>query len=126
MLNFNEILTFDSKNAYDFAYDLSMRKNFSTPKIYTANGDLKKRWYVYFSFRNPETGKLKRITPFYGDANKHKTKSDRMFVLLVYKHKIEELLKKDTILLKIIQRYFKNNMRKIIPKWLQLKNRQLP
>ena len=94
MLNFNEILTFDSKNAYDFAYDLSMRKNFSTPKIYTANGDLKKRWYVYFSFRNPETGKLKRITPFYGDANKHKTKSDRMFVLLVYKHKIEELLKK--------------------------------
>ncbi|SNR50848.1 Phage integrase family protein [Lutibacter agarilyticus] len=91
---FNEILTFESKSAYDFAYDLSMRKNFSTPKIYTANGDLKKRWYVYFSFRNPETGRLKRITPFYGDANKHKTKSDRMFVLSIYKHKIETLLKK--------------------------------
>ncbi|SNR62866.1 hypothetical protein SAMN06265371_10788 [Lutibacter agarilyticus] len=70
MSNFNEILTFESKSAYDFAYDLSMKKNFSTPKIYTANGDLKKRWYVYFSFRNPKTGRLKRITPFYGDANK--------------------------------------------------------
>ena len=94
MPNFNEILTFEIKSAYDFAYDLSMKNNFSTPKIYTANGDLKKRWYVYFSFRNPKTGRLKRITPFYGDANKHKTKSDRMFVLSVYKHKIEMLLKK--------------------------------
>ncbi|WP_298366458.1 site-specific integrase [uncultured Lutibacter sp.] len=94
MSNFNKSLIFDNQNAYDFAYDLSMKKNYSNPKIYDANGDLSKRWYVYFSYRNPKTGKLKRITPFYGDANKYKTKSDRMFVLAVYKHKIQELLKR--------------------------------
>ncbi|WP_157961205.1 tyrosine-type recombinase/integrase [Lutibacter citreus] len=94
MSNFNKSLIFDNQNAYVFAYDLSMKKKYSNPKIYDANGDLSKRWYVYFSYRNPETGKLKRITPFYGDANKYKTKSDRMFVLAVYKHKIQELLRR--------------------------------
>lgn len=94
MFNFNKFLIFDSQNAYESAYDLSMKKNYSNPKIYDANGDLSKRWYVYFSYRNPETGKLKRIAPFYGEANKYKTKSDRMFVLAVYKHKIKELLKR--------------------------------
>ena len=71
-----------------------MKKNYSNPKIYTANSDLKKRWYVYFSYRNPKTGRLKRITPFYGDANKYKTKEDRLFVLSAYRKKILELLKK--------------------------------
>ncbi|PCH99484.1 MAG: hypothetical protein COB81_11030 [Flavobacteriaceae bacterium] len=93
MSNFNEILTFENESAYDFAYDLSMKMNYSNPKVYTANGDLQKRWYVYFSYRNPETGRLKRITPFYGDAHKYKTKEDRMFVLSVYRKKILELLK---------------------------------
>jgi len=65
----NEIITFEYESAYDCAYDLTVKKNYSTPKVYTANGDLKKRWYVYFSFRNPKTGKLKRITPFYGEVN---------------------------------------------------------
>lgn len=66
---------------------------FSTPKIYTANGDLKKRWYVYFSFRNPETGKLKRITPFYGNPNTYKTKEERLQVLSVYRKTLLKLLK---------------------------------
>ena len=39
MSNLNEILTFEYGNAYDFAYDLSMKKNYSNPKIYTASGD---------------------------------------------------------------------------------------
>ena len=94
MPNFNQFLIFESENAYDFAYDLSMKRNYSVPKIYTANGDLKKRWYVYFSYRNPKTGKLKRVTPFYGEANKYKTKEDRLFVLSAYRKKILELLKK--------------------------------
>jgi len=75
--------------------------------LYTANGDLKKRWYVYFSYRNPETGKLKRVTPFYGDAHKQKTKEDRLFVISEYRKKILELLKKATILLKTILNYLK-------------------
>lgn len=94
MSNLKEFLTFKVESAYVYAYDLSMKKNYSNPKIYDANGDLSKRWYVYFSYRNPETGKLKRVTPFYGEANKHKTKSDRMFVLAVYMHKINALLKR--------------------------------
>ena len=71
-----------------------MKKNYSPPKLYTANGDLTKRWYVYFSFRNPTTGRLKRITPFYGEANKYKTKEDRLFVLSAYRKKILDVLKK--------------------------------
>ncbi len=93
MSNLNEFLTFEYESAYDFAYDLLMKRNYSNPKIYTANGDLNKRWYVYFSYRNPKTGKLKRVTPFYGEAHKYKTKEDRLLVLSAYRKKILELLK---------------------------------
>ena len=94
MFNLNEFITFKVESAYDYAYDLPMKNNFSTPKLYTASGDLNKRWYVYFSYRNPKTGRLKRVTPFYGDAHKYKTKEDRLFVLSAYRKKILELLKK--------------------------------
>ena len=89
----NEFLIFEQENEHDFAYDLSMKKNYSNPKLYTASGDLSKRWYVYFSYRNPKTGSLKRVTPFYGEAHKYKTKEDRLFVLATYRKKILELLK---------------------------------
>jgi integrase len=89
----NLMLTFDSENAYDYAYDYQMRKNFSNPTIYIANGDLTKRWYVYFSYRNPETGKLKRVTPIYGNVNKFKTKEERLYVLSIYRKKLLKLLK---------------------------------
>ena len=89
MSNLNECITFN----YQSAYDLQMKKDYSNPQLYTANGDLKKRWYVYFSYRNPATGKLKRITPFYGEAHKYKTKEDRLYVLSAYRKKILELLK---------------------------------
>ncbi|WP_299385844.1 site-specific integrase [uncultured Lacinutrix sp.] len=92
MLNFNKIITFAYDNEYDTAYDLKIKKNFSTPKIYNAKGDLTKRWYVYFSFRDPETGKLKRMTPIYGDANSYKTKEDRLQVLTQYRKTLIKLL----------------------------------
>ena len=53
----------------------TMKLNYSEPKIYTGGVDisswsklsksekeaaLSKDWFVYFSFRNPETGKLKK------------------------------------------------------------------
>ena len=94
MSNLYEILTFKVENVYDCAYDFPMKKNYSNPKLYTANGDLKKRWYVYYHFLNPKTGRLKCITPFNGDANKYKTKEDRLFVLSACRKKILELLKK--------------------------------
>ena len=84
-----QILTF----AYESEYDLSKKKLFSIPKIYTANGNLSKRWYVYFSFRDSDTGKLKRLTPFYGTANTYKTKEERLEVLTVYRKVLLKLLK---------------------------------
>jgi integrase len=92
MSRLNELITFEYESAYAFAYDLTKKQLFSTPKIYSAKGNLNKRWYVYFSFREPTTGKLKRITPIYGIANKYKTKEERMSVLVVYQKALLELL----------------------------------
>ncbi|MCR8668034.1 site-specific integrase [Aestuariibaculum sp. M13] len=98
MFYLNEFLTFDFKSehvfAHDLEHDLSKRPQFSTPKIYTANGNLNKRWYVYFSFRNPETGKLERMKNIYGIANTYKKKEDRLSVLTVYRKRLIILLKK--------------------------------
>jgi len=47
----NDLIILGSQNEHD----LEHKKQFSDPKIYDANGDLSKRWYVYFSYRNPET-----------------------------------------------------------------------
>lgn len=44
---------FTSTNEHVFEHDLKKKTLYSTPKIYMANGDLSKRWYVYFSFQNP-------------------------------------------------------------------------
>ncbi|WP_248724044.1 site-specific integrase [Seonamhaeicola sp. ML3] len=93
MLSLKQILTFAYVSEYESAYDLSQKKNYSIPKIHMANGDLNKRWYVYFSFRHPETGKMKRVTPFYGCAHKYKTKGERMEVLSVYRRVLHDLLK---------------------------------
>jgi integrase len=93
MLNFNDLIEKEYKSAYESAYDLSLKKEFSTPKIYTANNDLSKRWYVYFSYRNPETRKLKRQTPIYGDANKYKTKEERLAVLSILRQVLVKLLR---------------------------------
>lgn len=93
MFNLNELLTFDYQNEHVLEHDLPMKKNFSAPKIYNAKGDLTKRWYVYFSYRNPETGKLERTKNIYGKANNYKTKEDRLLVLALYRKKLLELLK---------------------------------
>ncbi|MFL1013228.1 tyrosine-type recombinase/integrase [Flavisericum labens] len=94
----NDFLTFEHRSehvfAHDLEHDLSKKPQFSSPKIYTANGDLSKRWYVYFSFRNPETGKLERMKNIYGIANTHKKKEDRLAVLTVYRKRLLILLKK--------------------------------
>ena len=93
MFTIEQILTLAYKSEYESAYDLTAKKKFSNPKVYTANGNLKKRWYVYFSFRDPNSGKLKRLTPFYGNANQYKTKEERMEVLIVYQKVLLRLLK---------------------------------
>ncbi|GGW72032.1 hypothetical protein DFQ11_1011 [Winogradskyella epiphytica] len=89
-----DYLAQELQNEYESEYDLTLKKNFSAPKIYSANGDLRKRWYVYFSYRDPESGKLKRQTPIYANANKFKTKEDRLSVLVTYRKTLLKLLNK--------------------------------
>ncbi|WMI70086.1 tyrosine-type recombinase/integrase [Mangrovimonas sp. YM274] len=97
MSTLNEILTFEHESEHNFAHDLehnlAHKTNFSTPKIYDAKGDLKKRWYVYFSYRNPETGKLQRMKNIYGTAHLYKTKEDRLAVLSKYRIRLLKLLR---------------------------------
>lgn len=93
MPDFKDLFTFESENEYESEYDLAIERNYSRPKIYSDNGDLKKRWYVNFSFRNPKTGRIKRQNPFYGIANKYKTKEDRLSVLVTYRKVLLRLLK---------------------------------
>lgn len=73
-----------------------MKLNYSEPKIYTGGVDinswsmlsklekkqaLTKQWYVYYSFRNPETNKLERQTSIKGGANRYKDKKSRYYIL---------------------------------------------
>ncbi len=86
------LMTFDVQNEHDLEHDLEHKAKFSTPTIFDANGDISKRWYVYFSFRDPETGKLKRMQNFYGQAHRYKTKAERYSVLLLYKKHLLKVL----------------------------------
>ncbi len=46
---------------HDFEHHLKIKKKYSEPKIYDANGDVSKRWYVYFSFRKTPDRILERF-----------------------------------------------------------------
>jgi len=93
MLTLNEILTFEHESEHVLEHDLTVKKLFSSPKIYNANGDLNKRWYVYFSYRNPESGKLERMQNIYGKVNIYKSKEERLSVLIIYRKNLHKLLK---------------------------------
>jgi integrase len=88
-----------------------LKSDFSLPKIYTGGLEitewesyskekqsdaLKKDWYIYYSFRCPETGLLKRQTPIKGNANTLKTKRERMAYLSVMRNNLEKLLNNGT------------------------------
>lgn len=63
---------------YATEYAMSNRGQWSKPKIYDAGGDITKRWYVYFSYRDPQTGKMVRQNPIYLGVNKaFKTLAER-------------------------------------------------
>lgn len=71
---------------------LTMKKNYTPPKIYSGGKSLdeikklssdekeallKKSWYVYYSFRNPETNELKRMPNIKANASQFKTITNR-------------------------------------------------
>jgi len=89
MTKFEELLT----NEYVNEYISMAKKQYSEPKIYDAKGDLSKRWYVYFYYRNPETGKMEKQKPIFKGANRFKTKHERMEVLNTYRKALLKLLK---------------------------------
>ena len=84
-----------------------MKLNFSEPKIYTGGikisewskltksekeKALKKDWFVYYSFRDPETLKLKRQPHIKAGVNKLKTKRERIAFLKTMKEALLKLL----------------------------------
>ena len=93
MITLKDYLANEHGNEHVLEHSLLKKKNFSVPKIYNANGNLNKRWYVYFSYRNPKTGKLQRMKNIYGNSNNYETKEDRLSVLTVYRIKLLKLLR---------------------------------
>ncbi|WNH09930.1 tyrosine-type recombinase/integrase [Thalassobellus suaedae] len=93
MQSIYNFITLGVENEHDLEHDLEHNPQFSEPKIYDADGDLTKRWYVYFSFVDPKTGRLKRMKNIYGKTNRYKTKESRYFLLRLYKKRLLKLLK---------------------------------
>jgi integrase len=72
-------------------HDLTTKVKYSEPEIYTGNGDLSKRWYVYFSFRNPVTKYLERMPNIY--VSNKLGKKERLELLKIYKNNLFDMLK---------------------------------
>lgn len=92
MENILDLLTLVVQKEHDLEHDSEHKALFSQPKIYDADGDLSKRWYVYFSYVDPKTGRLKRMKNIYGKTNRHKTKDSRYFLLGLYRKRLLRLL----------------------------------
>ena len=88
---------------------LTMKRNYSEPKIYTGGVDvtqwnkltskqkkeaLEKDWFIYYSFRDEKTGKLKRMPHVKAGANRYHTKEERFEYLKVMKKALLALLEK--------------------------------
>ncbi|NRD19507.1 site-specific integrase [Winogradskyella eckloniae] len=95
------------QNVHENVHGFPMKLNYSEPKIYTGGVDintwsklpkatqkdaLKKHWYVYYSFRNPKTGKLVRQQNIKGGINRHKDKVTRLRLLNIMKKSLLILL----------------------------------
>lgn len=98
MTNFYKKLTFEYASEYANEYPMRNRGLYSKPKIYDANGDITKRWYVYFSFLNPKTGKMERQNPIYFGVNrKFKTLSERKEAIRILRNVVEKNLENGNI-----------------------------
>jgi integrase len=97
------------QRVHDKVHDSAMKLNYSEPKIFTGGLDigawsklsakdkktaLSKSWYIYYSFRNPTTGKLERQTSIKGGANLYKDKKSRYYILTQLKESLVYVLSK--------------------------------
>ena len=96
------------QRVHDLVHDLPMKLNYSDPKIFTGGVDistwsklsskakkeaLSKKWYIYYSYRNPNTGKLKRQTNIKAGVILYKDKKSRYHILVKLKESLEFILK---------------------------------
>lgn len=77
---------------HDSVHDLNRKKKYGGPYVYDAGGDLSKRWYVYYSFRHPNTGKLVRQDNIDVGINEHKTFKDRTKAIKLLQASIKSIL----------------------------------
>ena len=97
------------RTVHDSVHDLPMKTNYSEPKIFTGSVEfsqwnklskqaqqaaLSKNWYVYYSFRNPQTGKFKRESNIKLDANRFKTAKERFEALKFIQHNLLTILRR--------------------------------
>lgn len=95
------------QTVHTIVHTLPMKPTFSKPKIYTGGVDvlkwnklsksekelaLSKDWYIYFKFRNPETGKLTRQSNIKAGVNRLKSKEERINMLEKFQAKLLFLL----------------------------------
>lgn len=95
------------QNVHGIVHVFNMKLNFSEPKIFTggvAISDwsklsdqqkqeaLEKDWYLYYSYRNPKTGKLERQPNIKAGANRFKTKTERLSILKILQRNLLFLL----------------------------------
>lgn len=94
MLSLLEIL----KTEYSNEYSIVMPNiPYKLPKIYHGGKDydLSQRWYVYYSYINPNTGKMQRQPPIYMNVNRdYTTVKERLSRLNAISKNLAELLKK--------------------------------
>ena len=82
------------QNVHQTVHTLTPKK-YSEPRIYTGGVDitlwnqlskeeqntaLSKDWYIYYKFMDETTGKLKRMPNIKGNANRFKTKRERLII----------------------------------------------
>ncbi|MFL0354780.1 tyrosine-type recombinase/integrase [Xanthomarina sp. GH4-25] len=92
---------------HDSVHDFTMKPNYNEPKIYTGgveidqwskytkkeqNEALNKPWYVYYSFRNPETGLMTQQKRIKASANSFSTRKGRLSILKPIQRKLLDVL----------------------------------
>ena len=83
MSNFLRYLQSEHVFEHDFEHVLKEKKKYSEPKIYDADGDLSKRWYVYFSFRKKTDGHLNEVLITTSAKNRNNTRTDVSSIFIV-------------------------------------------
>lgn len=62
------------------------------PEINNCGGDLSKKWFVYYSYRDPRNGKMKRFKEYKG-LHRHKSYEERMQAAIQLKDKLSQKLR---------------------------------